>query len=151
MAETWPGGCQCGQVRYRIDADRVKTLCCCHCRDCQKQSGSAFGMSLIVPREAFVLERGSPSVWEHRSARGSLKRAHFCPRCGGRIFHDAGEASALVSVKAGTLDDTAALQPAGHLWTRRAQAWVQLPAGALHYEGEPETDEALYGAYRAKA
>lgn len=151
MTESWAGGCQCGQIRYRIAADRVKTLCCCHCRDCQKQSGSAFGMSLILPREAFTLEQGVLSVWEHRSARDNLKRAHFCPHCGGRLYNDGGKASALVSVKAGTLDDTSMLRPAGHLWTKRAQAWVSLAADTLQYEDEPEADEALYRAYHARA
>jgi len=151
MTERWAGGCQCRQVRYRLDAEQVKTLCCCHCRDCQKQSGSAFGMSLILPRDAFVLEQGTLAVWEHRSARGSLKRALFCPRCGGRVFNDGGEERALVSVKAGSLDDTTALRPAGHLWMKRAQRWVVIPAGALHYDGEPETDDDLYSAYEGSS
>lgn len=151
MVQSWIGGCQCGAVRYRIDARRVKTLCCCHCRDCQKQSGSAFGMSLIIPRAALELEQGMLKVWPHRSARGTAKRAHFCPDCGGRIFNDGGPESTLVSVKAGTLDDTAALRPAAHIWTRRSQGWAHIPENALQYSGEPETDAALYEAYTGRS
>ena len=151
MSEKWQGGCQCRDIRYSVDPAQVMTLCCCHCRDCQKQSGSAFGMSLILPREAFTLKHGALMLWEDRSARGSVKRAHFCPRCGVRIFHDGGEASALVSVKAGTLDDTSVLRPAGQLWTKRAQPWLPLPDGTLRYQGEPESDAELYSAYRRGA
>src|SRR3546814_14422586 len=106
----WLGGCQCGAARYSVDPEQIRTLCCCHCRDCQKQSGSAFGMSLILPRRAFALEQGELAVWSHRSARGSAKHAHFCPLCGGRIFNDAGAARLLVRVKAGTHDETADLE-----------------------------------------
>src|SRR3546814_12748736 len=98
-------------------------------------------MSLILPRRAFALEQGELAVWSHRSARGSAKHAHFCPLCGGRIFNDAGAASLLVSVKAGTLDETADLRPAAHLWTKRAQRWLRL-SEALNYEAEPERDRS---------
>src|SRR3546814_7814310 len=128
----------------------LRTRCCCHCRDCQKQSGSAFGMSLILPRRALALEQGELAVWSHRSARGSAKHAHFCPLCGGRIVNDAGAASLLVSVKAGTLDETADLRPAAHLWTKRAQRWLRL-SEALNYEAEPERDEDLDAAFRGDA
>jgi hypothetical protein len=105
-------------------------------------------MSMIMPRSAFRLARGTLKTWERRSDRGTINRAHFCPTCGVRIFHDGGEGSAEVSLKAGSLDDTSVLNPVGHLWTKRAQAWVRLPDDVLLYEGEPETDDALYAAYR---
>jgi len=150
MSDKWPGGCQCGEVRYEVAADRVLTLYCCHCRDCQRQSASAFGMSMIMPREAFRLVRGTLKAWELRSERGAVKRGHFCPTCGVRIFHDGGEASAVISLKAGSLDDTQALRPVAHLWTKSAQPWVLIPDEALRYAGEPESDDAAYAAYRSK-
>lgn len=151
MAEKWTGGCQCGDVRYSIARDSVKTLYCCHCSDCQKQSASAFGMSLITERQGFKLLQGALSVWETRTARDTLKRCHFCPRCGVRIWHDNGDGSALISVKAGTLDDSGVLKPVAHLWTRRAQDWVPLPDSALRFEGEPEAEEEIYKLYRARS
>ncbi len=53
MAETWGGGCQCGAVRYEIEAEEIQTLYCCHCLECQHQSSSGFGMSLLVSRPGF--------------------------------------------------------------------------------------------------
>src|SRR3546814_16099749 len=107
-------------------------------------------MSLILPRRAFALEQGELAVWSHRSARGSAKHAHFCPLCGGRIFNDAGAASLLVSVKAGTPDETAELRPAAHLWTKRAQRWLRL-AEARNYEAEPERARDHAAAFRRDA
>ena len=57
--ETWSGGRQCGAIRYEVAFEEVLTLVCCHCRECQRQSASAFGMSLILPRSAFRVAEGS--------------------------------------------------------------------------------------------
>jgi hypothetical protein len=149
-AETWAGGCQCGEIRYEIASRRVLTLVCCHCRECQRQSASAFGMSMIMPRSALTLLHGTPKTWQRRSDRGTVNRAHFCPTCGVRIFHDGGDASAEISLKAGTLDDTGVLEPVGQIWIKRAQPWLRLPDDALIYEGEPESDDNLHAAYRNK-
>lgn len=137
MAESWSGGCQCGSVRYAFAPSAILTLYCCHCRDCQRQSGSAFGMSLILPRPAFMLERGSLRIWHHATARGTPKRAHFCPECGNRIFNDGGPEEGRISVKAGTLDDPGPLRPVAHLWTRRRHPWLYLTDGATCHAEEP--------------
>ena len=151
MAGTWLGGCQCGEVRYEVESAHVLTLYCCHCRDCQRQSASAFGMSLRMPRTALRLVRGTLKTWEHRCDRGAIKRGHFYPTCGVRIFHDGGEMNPVISLKAGSLDNTDVLRPVGHIWTKSAQRWVPVPEGVLVYEGQPDTAEDLYAAYRGQS
>src|SRR3546814_17074873 len=106
-------------------------------------------MSLILPRRAFALEQGELAVWSHRSARGSAKHAHFCPLCGGRIFNDAGAASLLVSVTAGTLDATAALRPAAHLVAKRAPR-LPPPAHALKHSAATAAERETAGAVRGE-
>ncbi len=150
MDERWSGGCQCGEVRYEIEAAAAAALYCCHCRDCQKQSASAFGMSLILPRAAFRLRQGALALWATRSDSGAPKRGHFCPTCGVRIFHDGGPESATISLKAGTLDDTTPLRPAAQIWTTRAQGWVVLPDDQLHYAGEPADEAEVAAAYAGR-
>ncbi len=150
MSDMWSGGCQCGAVRYEIAAAEVLTLVCCHCRECQRQSASAFGMSLILPRAAFALVQGHLQSFQWRSERGTARRGNFCPTCGVRIYNDDAEAGSWVSVKAGTLDDTSILDPVGHLWTKRAQPWVSLPEELLLYPAEPETDDAINAAYQKR-
>ena len=119
------GGCQCGEVRYRLGAE-PRGLTACHCLDCQRQSGSAFGLSLDIAKPAFQLLSGRLESFSVRCASGRSKECAFCPRCGTRIYH-AGEWG--VSVKAGTLDDTSQLHPEAHYWTARKQPWVEIPAG----------------------
>jgi hypothetical protein len=123
MPEVLIGGCQCGKVRYRFEGEPIE-LTVCHCRECQRQSGSAFGMSLSIPAEAFELLSGNLKFFEVVCDSGRNKSCAFCPNCGTRIYHrtDAG-----ISIKAGTLDDTSRLRPTAHYWTKRRQPWVVIP------------------------
>lgn len=121
---TMDGGCQCGAVRYRIDGD-VVTLAVCHCKNCQRQSGSAFGMSLMVRAEAFILLQGELKTFVMRCDSGRLKDCAFCPECGSRIHHNTRDG--ILSIKAGTLDDTSALDPHAHYWTAFKQRWFAIP------------------------
>jgi hypothetical protein len=115
MPDQAMGGCQCGAIRYRLEGQPLE-LTVCHCTECQRQSGSAFGMSLAIPAGAFELLAGELRFFEVVCDSGRIKSCAFCPSCGTRIYHrtDAG-----ISVKAGTLDDTSSLRPAAHYWTRR--------------------------------
>ena len=124
------GGCQCGFVRYTLDGKLIR-LNICHCKDCQKQSGSAFGMSLVIDPDAFSLTAGNLKTFELQSDSDRIKTCAFCPNCGVRIYN---RTSALCSVKAGTLDDTSWLEPDAHYWTARKQDWVELPDGLPCYD-----------------
>jgi hypothetical protein len=121
------GGCQCGGVRYRLEGEPLG-LAVCHCTECQRQSGSAFGMSLAIPREAFRLLAGELKRFSVRCDSGRIKECAFCPSCGTRIHHRVGEA--VLSLKPGTLDDTSWLSPDAHYWTKRKQPWAPIPDGA---------------------
>src|SRR5215510_10709367 len=101
MEPSSEGGCQCGNVRYRIAAEPLD-LYVCHCRDCQRQTGSAFGMSMIIALSSFRLLSGELASFSVRCDSGRLKRCSFCPACGTRIHHQVRDA--VLSVKAGTLD-----------------------------------------------
>ena len=143
------GGCQCGALRYEIPAAEILTLYCCHCRECQRQASSGFGMSMWLPRGAFRLTQGKLANWQRGTDSGNINRARFCPDCGVRIYHDAGAESPTISLKAGSLDDTAWLRPFGHIWVSRAQPWVRLDKSLLIYDREPESFGDLIAAYQA--
>jgi hypothetical protein len=127
------GGCQCGYVRYRLDAEPFGVVAC-HCQECQRQSGSAFGMSMGVRTDSFRLLSGELNTFSVACDSGRTKRCTFCPRCGTRIHHSTSDA--VLSVKAGTLDDTSWLRPAEHYWTKRKQPWVVIPEGARCIEDD---------------
>ena len=142
MNALYTGGCQCGQVRYELSAKPI-TLYACHCRDCQKQSASAFGMSMPVPREALVILKGQPKQWRRSSNSGREVICFFCGNCGTRLFHNPSRNPKITNIKPGTLDDTSWLSPAGHLWTGSAQGWVTISGQALCYEAQPQDFTAL--------
>lgn len=121
--ENLSGGCQCGDVRYLLQGAALR-LNVCHCRACQRQSGSAFGMSLIIKPAIFALQAGALRTFVTATDSGRNKTCAFCPRCGVRIYN---ATSALMALKAGTLDDTSWLQPDAHYWTSRKQHWTSLP------------------------
>ena len=144
------GGCQCGAIRYRINAQPL-TLYCCHCRDCQRQSSSAFGLSLWVNSHEFELTRGELSTWSTRGDSGLEKHCTFCSRCGSRVYHVSADTPDVLSVKGGTLDVIDSLQPVGHIWTCRAHNWLDLQRqGKPCFEVEPEDFGVLIDAWRAQ-
>jgi hypothetical protein len=136
MAAKYTGGCQCGNIRYEI-VGTPKALVVCHCTDCQRQSGSAFGMTLLVNEGDFRLTQGEVKTYASTSAAGRGKLGAFCPECGTRIYHKPDWRKGKISVKPGTLDDTSWLKPEMHLWTSSKQGWVIIPEGVKSFESQP--------------
>lgn len=131
------GGCQCGAFRYRITGAPV-VFYFCHCTQCQRQSTSAFAESLRIRTSDFEPE-GELAEFHWTVEGGRPRQGRYCPRCGVRIFHDSGQ---LINIKGGTLDDTSWLRPAGHIWTRSRQPWLQFGDEELVYPQGPEDDFA---------
>jgi hypothetical protein len=136
MADKLTGGCQCGDVRYEVTG-APKQLVVCHCTDCQRQSGSAFGMTLVVEEGDFRLTKGEVKTFESKSDAGRDKLGAFCPECGTRIYHKPEYRKGFVSVKPGTLDDTATLTPDIHIWTASRQPWITIPKDVEAHEKSP--------------
>ena len=152
MAENtqYEGGCQCGALRYQITAAPL-VLYACHCSECQTQSGSAFGMSLAVPSDAFSMRSGTPKVWTRSSASGHGVACAFCAECGVRIYHRPERKPGSVNVKPGTLDDTGWLDPAAHLWTGSAQPWINLADGRIQAVAQPDDFRAIRAAWQQRS
>ncbi len=127
------GGCQCGACRYEIVAAPL-TFYLCHCAECRAQSGSAFGLSVIVPAEALREVAGKPRAWTRRTDRGGEMTCKFCTDCGTRLWHQADPS--VVSVKGGSLDAPPDLTGAAQIWTRSAVMRIDL--GGPVYETQPE-------------
>ena len=136
------GGCQCGAVRYSIQGE-FNELYICHCKECQKQSASAFGMSLVVARSSLTLLRGELRAWTRATDRGGRLTCRFCGVCGSRVWHEASASSPTVTVKAGSLDAPTDATDAVHIWTDRKLAGVVVPEAARQHPGEPPDDEPI--------
>ena len=143
------GGCQCGQVRYRIAGSRPPVYVC-HCRECQKQSASAFGMSLSVRAADFAVE-GETGSWERATDIGTRTRCFFCPRCGSRVYHRSSASGDRVTVKGGSLDDTGWLRPVAHIWVSRKQPWVVLDRSVPAHDTQPDDLEEWRAAMTGEA
>jgi hypothetical protein len=130
------GGCQCGTIRYEFDGEPIQQVAC-HCTDCQHQSGSAFGMTVVVNSADFRITKGEPKLYHSTSSTARRKLGAFCPACGNRIYHQPEWRQGRISIKPGTMDDTSWLRPAVHLWTKSKQAWVIIPDDAETYERQP--------------
>ncbi len=135
-AKVRSGACQCGALRYEIVGEPI-AVAACHCRDCQRQSGSAFSLSMLVPREAFHWLSGEPATFSTTADSGASKDCVFCGTCGGRIYNALGSMPATLNVKPGTLDDTSWFEPRLHTWLERKQPWVPIPEGSAQFERNP--------------
>jgi hypothetical protein len=142
------GGCQCGALRYEIRAEPLSVYVC-HCTECQRQSGGAFGLSMMVPRPALVYVKGTPGHWGRTADSGRVIDADFCAVCGVRTVHRPLANDKVSIVKPGTLDDTGWLHPVGHIWTRSAQPWVTIPKDSVIHDGHPADVSGLIEAWRA--
>ena len=146
------GGCQCGAIRYRLLRAPV-ALYSCHCKHCQKQSSSAFGLSMWMERDAIEFSGAKPRIFHTHGDSGREKHCAFCENCGTRIYHAGGATrtagSEALSIKAGTLDDTSRIMPTCHLWMKSAQSWITpLLDHGLCFETEPDNKETLSALWR---
>ena len=131
------GGCLCGAVRYRSQAEPVMQVIC-HCKTCQKNSGSAFSMNVAVPQDTLELEGDEPRRYEDRSgSSGQPFFRQYCGKCGSHVYSHGAAYGALAFIKAGTLDDATWLTPSVHIWCAEKLPWVQIPEGATQEPGNP--------------
>ncbi|WP_180899996.1 GFA family protein [Martelella soudanensis] len=131
------GGCQCGALRYRVSGMPL-TFYLCHCRNCQRQSGSAFGESLMLRCEDLTIDGAQEVRWT-AGGSGVPVRQTFCGRCGGRLSHQR-EKSPVLVVKPGTLDDPSWLVPVAEIFTASRQPWLPALPGAAQYPGAPDME-----------
>jgi hypothetical protein len=131
------GGCQCGGVRYELNAPVLKVYVC-HCNECRKQSASAFGISAFVPRPSLRLLHGAPRWWSRQAESGRVIDCAFCSLCGSRLWHQRAAMADVVTVKAGSLDEPIDISDAVHIWTARKLPGVVIRTSARVYEYEPK-------------
>lgn len=124
---TRTGQCLCGQITYEISGDLIATAVC-HCEHCQRQSGGAFSVNLVLLESQLNLS-GTLSTYEDRGQSGDAVYVHrrFCGDCGSPIYSAFVEPAGVLAVKAGTLDDRSDVNPTAEVWCDHKQPWVDLP------------------------
>ncbi|MBO6717618.1 MAG: GFA family protein [Rhizobiaceae bacterium] len=123
------GRCTCGDVRYRLKA-RPLFVHCCHCRWCQRETGSAFVMNALIEADNVELLTGEPEVIDTPSASGNGQKVSRCPVCKVALWSVySGAGPKFRFVRVGTLEDPDACPPEIHIFTESKQPWVVLPEG----------------------
>ncbi|MDD9905521.1 MAG: GFA family protein [Rhodospirillaceae bacterium] len=152
MADTMTGACNCGAVTYAVKSESVLTYVC-HCGNCQKRSGSAFGMGMFIPVDDLTVE-GDLTCWERISDTGRTNPRYSCATCGNVIYGLGDYTPGFAKLMPGTLQDTRDIRPDVHIWVGSAQGWVTVPEDVLQYDEQPtDIDELLrlVAENRAKA
>jgi hypothetical protein len=121
------GGCACGEVRYRLTSEPL-VVHCCHCLNCQRQTGSAFVINILIERDRVDVRAGEPRAVEVPRDDGGAQRVYRCPSCEVAVFSEYSRTDVWF-VRAGTLDDPSVVAPDVHIYTRSKLPWVQLPDG----------------------
>ncbi|MGN6829149.1 GFA family protein [Paucibacter sp. M5-1] len=123
------GGCDCRSVRYQLESAPL-FVHCCHCRWCQRESGSAFALNAMIETERLSLLAGTPELVDTPSASGKGQLIARCPQCRIALWsHYAGAGRSVSFVRVGTLDEPDHLPPDIHIFTASKQPWVLLPPG----------------------
>lgn len=147
MTTTREGGCQCRAVRYRVLGDPL-TVYACHCADCQRRSGSAFAMTMLVSKNQIEVIQGRPAQYDYVEKDGRHRLGVFCGKCATRLWGESPRVSGVFFLPPGTLDDTSWVEPAAHVWTRSAQPWVSIPDSVPAFAQEAEDVSVLVSAWR---
>lgn len=148
MPAPYLGGCICGDVRFVVESEPL-TIYACHCTHCQRSSGTAFTMSMLIDRAFLSVTRGEPTQYVVQFAAGLPATGLMCGSCGTRLWRAGRKNANLIILRAGTLDQTSWLRPVAHLWTRSAQPWLALPKGSGIYETQPHGWEELIRLWQA--
>jgi hypothetical protein len=126
------GGCACGEVRYRLTTDPLFTHCC-HCLNCQRQTGSAFVINLLIEADRVELVSGEPQPVDVPRDDGSSQTIFRCPTCQVAVFSRYGRPEARF-VRGGTLDEPSSITPDVHIFTRSKLPWITLPESVPAFE-----------------
>jgi hypothetical protein len=133
------GGCACGAVRYRLLSEPL-LVHCCHCLNCQRQTGSAFVINLLIEAERVEVLAAAPQPVEVPRDDGSTQQIFRCPRCQVAVFSEYGRPEVWF-VRAGTLDDPGQIRPDVHIYTRSKLGWITLPEATPAFEAYYDTDQ----------
>ena len=129
------GGCLCGRVRYSVDVAPAFTGIC-HCRNCQRFTGSAFETVVGFPKSDVKIE-GELKTYQDTSDAGRPVQRSFCPNCGSGVTSEVAVMPDLLMILGGTLDDVSALQPAMEIYCSSAQPWLNIAGERKRFSHMP--------------
>ena len=151
MSDGLDGGCSCGAVRYRLRSEPL-FVHCGHCLNCQRQTGSAFAINVLIEAGSVEIVAGDPRPVDVPRDDGSTQRIFRCPACQVAVYSEYTRPQVWF-VRAGTLDDPSQVSPDVHIYTRSKRDWIALPesvpAFEVYYDTKALWPPARYDRLRA--
>ena len=151
MSAEREGGCACGAVRYRLASEPL-FVHCCHCLNCQRQTGSAFVINILIETDRVELLAGEPEPIAVPRSGGKKQKIWRCLTCQTAVYSQY-TTPRVRFVRAGTLDDPSSVAPDVHIFTRSKLPWVTLPESVpafnVYYDTEKLWPEASLARLKA--
>ncbi len=123
--------CQCGQLSIELPGVTAAVVAC-HCVDCQRRSGSPFGVLAYYPADQLVIA-GEAKRFARTPASGGMFESFFCPECGSTVYARASKHPAMIGVAVGAIADPAFPAPVRSVWEQSRHHWVTIPGDIQHF------------------
>lgn len=131
VAGMYEGGCTCRNVRYRLKSEPM-FVHCCHCRWCQRETGSAFVLNALIETDRVELLEGEVEIIDTPSNSGAGQKIARCPKCKVAVWSNYSGAGPNISfIRIGTLDEPDRFPPDIHIYTASKQPWMVFPSDAM--------------------
>ena len=135
MAALLTGGCLCGAIRFTVSAPAA-ALRACHCRNCQKASGTGGTVNIVVPSDSLKITQGTTKRYDDSATQsGRTLSRHFCGTCGSPIYSQRNPDPGFAVVRAGALDDSSGMKITTHIWTASARPWDYIDPACERHPG----------------
>jgi hypothetical protein len=135
--ETLTGSCLCRAIRYEVRVP-ITELRACHCKDCQKASGTGGTVNAMIPSSAFAITQGTPKRYSLVAASGRTLHRFFCGDCGSPLYSRRETMPEMTSVRIGTLDDAPPMKIVTNIWTESARPWAHIDPQTKQFPGQPD-------------
>ena len=140
MPGSLTGGCLCGAIRYECSVEPLATMKC-YCRDCQRNSGSAYALVVAVHKAYLKLLQGTPKRHVVQADSGKHVWREFCPECGAQLFAGGVDTPDFCGIKVGSLDDSSWVKPVVAIWTDSAPPWDHQDPALMTFPKNPPMPE----------
>jgi hypothetical protein len=131
------GSCLCRAIRYEVNVP-ITELRACHCKDCQKASGTAGSVNAMIPSPAFRITQGTPKRFSATADSGRTLNRFFCGDCGSPLFSRRELTPETTSLRVGTLDQAPVMKITANIWTKSARPWAHIDPASAQFPGQPD-------------
>jgi hypothetical protein len=135
------GSCLCGAIRYEVRVP-IAELRACHCKDCQKSTGTGASVNAMIKSADFRITQGTPRRFTKAADSGRTLHRFFCGECGSPLFSRRELTPENMALRIGTLDDAPPMKIIANIWTESARPWAHIDPASQQFPGQPDAPTA---------